>query len=163
MRPGFEYGDEVRVVRNVRNDGTFPGRQTGTLLIRRGSTGFVRDIGTFLQDQIIYSVHFLEHDLVVGCREEELQAASAPWTPSRFEAREKVASRVPLGIRGEVLVEAGEIGEVMRVLRDHPAGVAYEVHFADRPTLQVPESALIESAAIQSDTPDRPGSEVEAP
>lgn len=149
MRPGFEYGDEVRVVRNVRNDGTFPGRTTGTLLIRRGSTGFVRDIGTFLQDQIIYSVHFLGHDLVVGCREEELQGAAAPWTPSRFEAREKVASRVPLGIRGKVVVGSGEIGAVMRVLRDHPAGVAYEVHFADRPTLQVPESALIEI-----DTPD---------
>jgi nitrogen fixation protein NifZ len=163
MRPGFEYGDEVRVVRNVRNDGTFPGRPTGTLLIRRGSTGFVRDIGTFLQDQIIYSVHFLDLDLVVGCREEELQAAAAPWTPSRFEAREKVASRVPLGIQGKVVVEAGEIGEVMRVLRDHPAGVAYEVHFADRPTLQVPESALRESARIEDVVTDTRAPEVESP
>jgi nitrogen fixation protein NifZ len=144
MRPAFELGDEVRVVRNVRNDGTFPGRTTGTLLIRRGSTGFVRDIGTFLQDQIIYSVHFLDQDLVVGCRQEELQDASASWTPSRFESREKVAARVPLGIRGEVLVQPGEVGEVMRVLRDDPAGVAYQVHFNDRPTLQVPESALTE-------------------
>ncbi len=143
MRPDFEFGDAVRVVRNVRNDGTFPGLPTGTLLIRRGSTGFVRDIGTFLQDQIIYSVHFLEHDLVVGCRQEELQAAAAPWTPSRFESREKVSARVPLGVRGKVLVEPGEVGEVMRVLRDDPAGVAYQVHFNDRPTLQVPESALM--------------------
>lgn len=143
MRPEFELGEEVRVVRNVRNDGTFPGRPTGTLLIRRGSTGFVRDIGTFLQDQIIYSVHFLEHDLVVGCRQEELQSAAAPWTPSRFESREKVCARVPLGIRGQVLVESGEVGEILRVLRDDPAGVAYQVHFNDRPTLQVPESALI--------------------
>jgi nitrogen fixation protein NifZ len=144
MRPDFEFGDEVRVVRNVRNDGTFPGRATGTLLIRRGSTGFVRDIGTFLQDQIIYSVHFLEQDLVVGCRQEELQEAAAPWTPSRFESREKVAARVPLGMRGQVLVEPGEVGEIMRVLRDDPAGVAYQVHFHDRPTIQVPESALEE-------------------
>ena len=29
--PLFEYGDEVRVVRNVRNDGTYPGMDTGTL------------------------------------------------------------------------------------------------------------------------------------
>jgi nitrogen fixation protein NifZ len=61
------------------------------------------------------------------------------------------------------LVEAGEIGEVMRVLRDHPAGVAYEVHFADRPTLQVPESALIESARTEGVGADTPGPEVEAP
>jgi nitrogen fixation protein NifZ len=154
MRPDFEFGDEVRVVRNLRNDGTFPGRATGTLLIRRGSTGFVRDIGTFLQDQIIYSVHFLEQDLVVGCRQEELQEAAAPWTPSRFESREKVAARVPLGMRGRVLVEPGEVGEIMRVLRDDPAGVAYQVHFHDRPTIQVPESALEEidvSAARHSE------------
>ena len=50
MRPRFEYGDEVRVTRNVRNDGTYPGLETGQLLIRRGSTGHVRDVGTFLQD-----------------------------------------------------------------------------------------------------------------
>ena len=60
--PRFEYGDEVRVTRNVRNDGTFPGAEVGELLIRRGSTGFVRDVGTFLQDQIVYSVLFIEAD-----------------------------------------------------------------------------------------------------
>lgn len=142
MRPAFEYGDAVRVLRNLRNDGTFPGRPTGALLIRRGSTGFVRDIGTFLQDQIVYSVHFLTHDLVVGCREEELQSADAPWTPSRFETRERVIACLALGIDGKVLVAAGELGEVLRVVRDDPAGVRYEVHFSDRPTLLVPETAL---------------------
>jgi nitrogen fixation protein NifZ len=147
MRPLYEYGDEVRVVRNLRNDGTFPGRPTGTLLIRRGSTGFVRDIGTFLQDQTIYSVHFLDQNLIVGCREEELQSIEAPWVPSRFETRERVACRVPLGLRGTLLVETGEIGEVLRVRREGPEGVAYEVHFPDRPTLLVPESALTSPAA----------------
>ena len=39
--PQFEYGDEVRVIRNVRNDGTYPGMDTGSLLIRRGSVGCV--------------------------------------------------------------------------------------------------------------------------
>ena len=55
----WDLGDDVRVIRNVRNDGTYPGEQIGALLIRRGSTGTVIDIGTFLQDQIIYTVHFL--------------------------------------------------------------------------------------------------------
>jgi nitrogen fixation protein NifZ len=142
MRPEFDYGDEVRVLRNVRNDGTYPGLDVGKLLVRRGSVGFVRDVGTFLQDQIIYSVHFLAEDKLVGCREEELQPADAPWTPSRFEFRDKVAARVPLGIQGRVLVDQGEIGEILKVLRGAPGDVSYHVHFSDRTTIQVPESAL---------------------
>ncbi len=147
MRPLYDYGDEVRVLRNLRNDGTFPGQPTGTLLVRRGSTGYVRDVGTFLQDQIIYSVHFLDSDRIVGCREEELQPASEPWTPSRFEAREKVAARIALGRGGRVLVDQGAVGEVIKVLRgpaDHEqAGeVAYHVLFPGCSLLQVPESAL---------------------
>ncbi len=142
MRPRYDIGDQIRVLRNVRNDGTFPGEPTGALLIRRGSTGFVRDVGTFLQDQIIYSIHLLDSDRVVGCREEELQPADAPWTPSHFESRDRVAARLSLAIQGRVMVEAGEIGEVIRVLRDHPHGVFYQVHFTGRKTLLVPESAL---------------------
>jgi nitrogen fixation protein NifZ len=142
VRPAFEFGVEVRVLRNVRNDGTFPGLATGTLLVRRGSTGYVRDVGTFLQDQIIYSVHFLDADRVVGCREEELQLASEPWIPSRYEFSDRVRARVPLGIQGRVLVEPGAPGEVLKVIRDAPGGVAYHVHFTGATTLQVPESAL---------------------
>ena len=156
MRPRFDYGDEVRVIRNVRNDGTYPGLDTGTLLVRRGSTGFVRDVGTFLQDQIIYSVHFLEGDRLVGCREEELQPAGDPWVPSRFEFRDKVTARLPLGSDGRVLVDQGVIGEIIKVLRGAPAAdgsgqVAYHVQFPGCSTLQVPESAL--DPAPVPDTP----------
>jgi nitrogen fixation protein NifZ len=126
----------------VRNDGTVPGIDVGRLLVRRGSTGFVRDLGSFLQDQIIYAVHFLAEGRLVGCREEELQPASAPWSPSRFESRERVVARLRLGSGGRVLVERGEVGEVLRVLRDAPGGVSYHVLFDGRSTLQVPESAL---------------------
>ena len=142
MRLEFDYGDRVRVLRNVRNDGTYPGIDVGRLLVRRGSVGYVRDVGTFLQDQIVYSVHFLDEDKLVGCREEELQPADAPWTPSRFEFRDKVAAKVPLGIQGRVLVDAGEVGEVLKVLRGTPGEVSYHVHFKNRNTIQVPESAL---------------------
>jgi nitrogen fixation protein NifZ len=114
----------------------------GELLVRRGSVGFVRDIGTFLQDQVVYSVHFLDDDRLVGCRAEELQPADAPWTPSRFEFRDKVAARVPLGVRGRVLVEQGEVGEIVKVLRGNPDEVSYHVHFSGRNSIQVPEAAL---------------------
>ena len=141
MQHAFDYGDEVRVTRNVRNDGTFPGRETGELLIRRGSSGFVRNIGTFLQDQIIYTVHFIEQDLMVGCREEELLSIDEQWVPSVYEFRDKVSCTTPLAINGEVIIEPGQEGEVIKVLRDHPGGVAYHVRFPGR-TLLVPESVL---------------------
>ncbi len=142
MRPEFDYGDEVRVTRNIRNDGTYPGTDKGRLLVRRGSVGFVRDLGTFLQDQIIYAVHFLAEDRIVGCREQELQPASALWTPSRFEVRERIRAKVALGIQGRVLVEKGDIGEILQVIRDGGEQVTYQVHFTGRNPLLVPEVAL---------------------
>jgi CHAD domain-containing protein len=47
-----------------------------------GSIGFVRDWGVFLQDQIIYQIHFPESDRMVGCREQELIAAISPGWPA---------------------------------------------------------------------------------
>lgn len=139
--PLYDYGDVVRVIRNVRNDGTFPGLPTGTLLVRRGSVGHVVNVGTFLQDQIIYSVHFLDIDRLVGCREEELLDADEPWTPSRFEFRDKVRSRLTLAIQGEVVATAGTEGEILKVVREEGEPMRYHVHFAGK-TLLVPESAL---------------------
>ncbi|MFP4162061.1 MAG: nitrogen fixation protein NifZ, partial [Ectothiorhodospira sp.] len=122
-------------------DGTYPGLNRGDLLVRRGSLGVVIDRGTFLQDQVIYSVNFLEAGRVVGCRDSELIPAEAPWVPTRFESRDRVRPRVPLGIRGEVVVAPGTPGEVTQVLRETPSGVAYHVNFDGR-ILEVPETAL---------------------
>ena len=43
-----------------------------------------------------------------------------------------------------MLVTVGAIGEVMKVIRDAPGGVAYHIHFDDLPgrVLQIPESIL---------------------
>ena len=141
METRFEYGDQVRVIRNVRNDGTYPGLDVGNLLVRRGSVGFVMNVGTFLQDQIIYTVNFLDLDRIVGCREEELIGADEPWNPSRFETREKVRAALTLAVNGEVLVPMGTEGEGMKVLRETEAGVQYHVHFPGH-VLQVPEKYL---------------------
>lgn len=141
MRPKFDYGVKVRVVRNVRNDGTYPGEPTGRLLVRRGSVGYVRDVGTFLQDQLIYSVDFLDAKRRVGCREQELQLESDPWIPTRFEFRDKVTPRIPLGMQGEVIARLGDEGEIEKVVRDHPGEPAYHARFHGR-VLLVPESAL---------------------
>jgi len=141
MLPKYEFGEEVRIVRNVRNDGTYPGMSTGRLLVRRGSTGFVMNVGTFLQDQLIYTVNFLEQNRIVGCREEELISIAEAWIPSQFESREKVRSRIALAVRGEVRVTPGAEGEILKVFRDDHDGVQYHVIFHDH-VFQVPESAL---------------------
>lgn len=136
----FDFGESVRLTRNVRNDGTYPGMAIGDLLIRRGSIGNVIEMGTFLQDQVIYTVHFLDQGRMVGCRAEELIPADAPWNPSRFEFRDKVISTIRLAINGEVVVEPNAEGEILKVLRDTQP-VFYHVRFPGR-TLQVPESVL---------------------
>lgn len=149
MLPKYEFGDEVRIIRNVRNDGTYPGVAIGTLLIRRGSTGFVMNVGTFLQDQLIYTVNILEQNKIVGFREEELIGINEPWVPSKYESREKVRSKITLTVRGEVRVTPGMEGEILKVFRDENNGVQYHVIFHDR-VLQVPEASL-EATRIYDD------------
>lgn len=136
----FDFGESVRVTRNVRNDGTYPGKEVGELLVRRGSVGNVIEVGTFLQDQVIFTVHFLDQGKMVGCRLEELIGADEPWNPSRFEFHDMVKCKIDLGMSGEVLFEKGTQGEILKVLRDLQP-MQYHVRFPNK-TLQVPESAL---------------------
>ena len=93
---------------------------------------------------MIYSVNFLDEGKIVGCREEELIGADEPWTPSRFEFRDKVKTCKQLAVNGEVLVSLGAAGEVIKVIRDAPGGVAYHIHFDSLPgrILQLPEPLL---------------------
>lgn len=141
MKPRYEYGDQVRLTRNVRNDGTYPGEDVGKLLVRRGEIGAVFDVGTYLQDQLIYRVHFLEAGKTVGCREEELILASAPWVPNRFEFREKVIAKAGFSVNGELLVDVGTEGEIEKVIKDDEGVVSYHVRFNQR-VFQVLESSL---------------------
>ncbi len=141
MKPAFDFGDMVRVIRTVRNDGTYPGTETGDQLARAGSVGHIRNVGTFLQEQIIYAVHFISEDRIVGCREEELVPIDAPWTETRFLFRDHVLARIPLAIDGQVVVAQGCEGEVVRRLGEIRQVPSYHVEFDGR-VFQVPETAL---------------------
>ena len=152
MQTRFDLGAQVRVTRSVRNDGTYPGMSTGDVLVRCGTAGNVVDVGVFLQDQIIYSVHFLDVDRVVGCRDEELIAADEPWVPSQFETREKVITVKTLVVGGELRAIAGSAGEVIKVLRDLAGGVQYHVRFSGT-VLQVPEGALASANSASGNSP----------
>jgi nitrogen fixation protein NifZ len=151
MPTRWECGESVRVIRNVRNDGTYPGLMTGAPLVKRGSIGHVIDIGTFLQDQIIYSVHFLTEDRIVGCREEELIDPEDEWIPSLYEFREQVCLQADLPLGDGDRLPSGSVGEILKVLRIPPDKVAYHIHFDALPgrLMQIPEGLL----KAQTDTP----------
>ncbi len=70
--PLYSYGEKVRAKRMVRNDGTFPGKDVGEVLVKKGEIGYVTSIGTFLQQFYIYGVEFVETGYKVGMRRKEL-------------------------------------------------------------------------------------------
>ncbi len=70
--PVFEPGERVRARRMVKNDGTYPRKEIGEPLVMKGDTGYVRDIGTFLQMFWIYAVEWPERRTIVGMRAKEL-------------------------------------------------------------------------------------------
>ncbi|HYD32143.1 MAG TPA: nitrogen fixation protein NifZ [Azospirillaceae bacterium] len=71
--PEFEVGFKVKAVSAVRNDGTYPGRPMGDILIAVGDVGYVNRIGSFLQRYWIYGVDFYERGMIVGMRAHELE------------------------------------------------------------------------------------------
>ena len=71
--PKFDYGQKVFSKKYVRNDGTFPGREVGDILVSKGDVGYVTSIGTFLQQFYIYGVDFYQLGYRVGMRGKELE------------------------------------------------------------------------------------------
>ncbi|HBR0096952.1 nifZ protein [Klebsiella pneumoniae] len=140
MRPIFTFSEAVRVVRAIRNDGTYAGLPSGALLVRRGSIGYVRDWGVFLQDQVIYQVHFPESDRIVGCREQELIAGDRPWLAGNLQYGDNVTCLTALTLQGEVVVNVGQQGRIEATDRGE-RGDGYIVDFGGR-WFQVPVTAL---------------------
>lgn len=73
--PTYTYGDKVRARRTIRNDGTFPGKDIGEVLVKKGEEGYVTSIGTFLQQFYIYGVEFIATGYRVGMKRKELEPA----------------------------------------------------------------------------------------
>ncbi len=70
--PTYMYGERVRAKRTVRNDGTYPGKDIGEVLVKKGQEGYIVSIGTFLQQFYIYGVEFVETGYRVGMKRREL-------------------------------------------------------------------------------------------
>ncbi len=73
--PVFQPGDKVRSLKHIRNDGTVRGRDIGEIIVKKGDVGYVRDIGTFLQQFYIYAVEWIDRGTIVGMRGKELVSA----------------------------------------------------------------------------------------
>lgn len=141
MKPLFEFSEQVRVIRTIRNDGTFYGKRRGEVLVEQGSIGYVIEWGIFLQDQIIYQVHFPQCDRIVGCRERELISSLALWRKSLFDIDDNVISKVSLAINGVVQVALGEVGRIVDIDSDDQS-TSYIVTFNAR-YFKIPESSLM--------------------
>ena len=72
LPPRFAMGERVISRSVIRNDGTYNGRDIGEVLVNKGEIGYVRSIGTFLQQFYIYAVEFVDSGHRVGMRAKEL-------------------------------------------------------------------------------------------
>ena len=70
--PRFEMGERVASRSVIRNDGTYRGHDIGDVLVHKGDVGYVRSIGSFLQQFYIYAVEFTASGHQVGMRAKEL-------------------------------------------------------------------------------------------
>ena len=77
LPPVFELEQKVKLRKLIRNDGTFPGKDIGETLAKKGEEGYVVGIGTYLQTSYIYAVHIIERGYIIGCRKKELEAAGS--------------------------------------------------------------------------------------
>lgn len=76
VKAKFFQGQKVKLLEDIKNDGTYPHLPVGALMIRKGAIGYIKGMGDFLQVIRVYEVHFLDATAVVeviGCREHELE------------------------------------------------------------------------------------------
>ena len=104
------------------------------------ASGTSPTLNVFLQDQIIYQIHFLDGDIMVGCRAQELIPAGQPWDAGMLQFGDPVTALQPLSINGAVVVSAGATGQIEATDQGHD-GNSYTVTFSGR-WFQVPASAL---------------------
>ena len=77
-KPRFEWGQRVRAVTDLFNDGTYPERPFNALLVGAGDAGEIVQVGRHIDSgSFVYMVEFALNQ-VVGCMEPEL----TPWQSS---------------------------------------------------------------------------------
>ena len=76
----YDWGQRVRAVEDLFNDGSHPQAEAGALLVAAGTVGEIVQVGYHAEANIpVYLVEFGR--LVLGCYEEEIMRDSAPAGP----------------------------------------------------------------------------------
>jgi len=70
-RRDFAVGESVCSLARIRNEGTYPHRDIGEILVREGDLGCVHESWSFL-DEVYYTVEFVRHAVVVIMRGQEM-------------------------------------------------------------------------------------------
>ncbi len=66
----YRWGDKVRVMNDIWNDGSYPEAKENEVLVLQGAQGYVLQVGKDEGGKFLYVVEF--GDKLVGCFEEEL-------------------------------------------------------------------------------------------
>ena len=138
--PLYEYGQAVRLIRNVRNDGTYPAghrrpadapRRGGLRLRRRHLPAGSADLPRA----------FPRSGLHGGLPRGGADSRVGPLDTQPVRVPRPGGRHPHLAVRGEVVVEQGRTGSIEGAAR--PAGgTQYHVYFGDGRVLQVPETSL---------------------
>lgn len=142
----YEIGENVRLLFDVKNDGTVLGKRRGDMLLSAGAEGYVRGRGNFLMDEVIYDVHFIKEDIIIGCREKELAPFERPWEPAAFSTGDKVTASMDLISKGRIMAPRGASGSITAVMSHPSNGYVFEVRFEGADSLCLVASEQIKKA-----------------
>lgn len=71
--PKYQWGQRVRAVSDLLNDGSFPDQPPDVLLAKTGDVGEIVQVGRHVEANVaVYLVEFGERR-IVGCLEEEIE------------------------------------------------------------------------------------------
>jgi nitrogen fixation protein NifZ len=73
----FKLGEQVRSLTQVKNDGTYPHRDIGEVIVCQGDVGRVRESWSFL-GEVYYTVEFASRAVVVIMRGGEMERSASP-------------------------------------------------------------------------------------
>jgi nitrogen fixation protein NifZ len=76
--PKYQWGQRVRAVSDLLNDGSFPDQPSDVLLAKSGDVGEIVQVGRHVEANVaVYLVEFGERR-IVGCLEEEIELSHQP-------------------------------------------------------------------------------------
>ncbi|MBF0274340.1 MAG: nitrogen fixation protein NifZ [Nitrospinae bacterium] len=123
----FQQGSKVRALYDVVNDGTVYGAQRGELIKEAGAVGYVKQFGELISG-VVYDVHFLDDDRLIGFREHELISGELSWSPAQHQKGSSVFAIMELASKtGNVPKDT--LGTVVGVRYHESHGYVYEVRF----------------------------------